>query len=467
MRVLRASVCALSFALILAGCARPDDRPAPVVTRAKAGWIEARYEAGPLAPDWWKALGDPRLDALITQALTASPDLTEAEARLRAARASVAAARGRDLPQINASGSASTNAQSANGMIPFGKLPGVSRTYNLFDAGFDAAWEVDLWGRQASVIRAATARGRLAEAQRDGTRLSLAAEVARTYIDLRSAQLRSANLARQVELLAAMLAMEQARVLAGEAQRNEELALRQRLEAARAAQGPVQAEAAANAYGLAVLTGQAPEAMHELLAETGRLPAAPAVTLLGLRSDVLTRRPDVRAALFDLSAARGDADAAHAALFPSLSLTGSIGQQARSGSDFTAANSLRYGFGPTLHWPLFAGGQLRAQWRGARAQADAAAARYEKAVLTALADSETAANRLARAVQSQDAADRAAQVADATAQLARQRYDRGEDNRLQALEAQLAALSAQASAVSVDTARAQAYIALGKALGAA
>lgn len=463
---MRCTASTLLLALTLVGCAPRYEMPAPDVAGEKAGWIDAASPSGPISQDWWKELNDPQIDGLIARALSSSPDLTEAEARLRAARANLAAVRGQDLPQINAATSATTNAQSANGMIPFGKLPGVSRRYNLFDAGFDASWEVDLWGRQASAIRAATARGHSAEAQRDGTRLSLTAEIARSYTDLRSAQARSANLAAQIELLLALAALQQARFSVGEAPRDDVLATRQRLEVARAALGPVQAEAVANAHALALLTGQQPEAMTDLLTGGGKIPDAPATTLLGLRSDVLKRRPDVRAALSELSATLSDADVARAALFPSLSLIGSIGQQAREGGDFTAGNSLRYGLGPSLHWPLLSGGQLRAQLRGARAKADAAAARYKKAVLSALADSETSANRLARTAQSQEAADRAAAHAHDAAQLALQRFDKGEDSRIQALEAQLAALNLQASALAANTARVEAYIALGKALAA-
>ncbi|MDE1914862.1 MAG: efflux transporter outer membrane subunit [Sphingomonadales bacterium] len=457
---------AVPLALLSAGCAMRQDPPPPVVTGAAAGWIDPARQ-GPLAGDWWRALGDARLDALMARALSASPDLAEAQARLRAARASVDAARGRQLPQLGAAAAATTNAQSANGMIPFGKLPGVSRTYDLFDAGFDASWEIDLWGARASATRAAAARGRQAEAQLAATRLSLTAEVARDYIELRSAQARRANLAAQVDTLAALAALQQARLAAGETPRDDSLATHQRLDAARAALAPLSGEAAANAYALGVLTGRPPEVMGDLLDTEGPMPHMPQVAWLGLRSDVLARRPDVQAALADLAAARADADVAHAALFPSLSLTGSIGQQARQTGDFLAGDSLRYGLGPSLHWPLFAGGQLRAQLRGARAQADAAAARYEKAVLAALSDSETAINRHVRAEQAGEAAQNAAASADSRARIARARFESGEDNRLLSLEAQLTALAAHASALAARTGEAEAYIALGKALGIA
>lgn len=462
---MRASPVLLSLVFLLSGCALHPPAPLPPVAGADGGWI-AVAPTGPVAQHWWSALGDPVLDGLIARGLAANPDLAEAQARLRAARETLAATRGRALPQVNASASATTNAQSGNGMIPFGKLPGVTRDYNLFDAGFDAAWEIDLWGARASATRAAAARGQTAEAQADGVRLTLAAEIARTYTDLRSAQARAANLAAQAEALSALAMLQQARLAAGETARDEALATRQRIGAAQSSLAGAQADAAAAAHALAVLIAQPPEATQPLARQAAAIPTAPDTPLLGLRSDVLIRRPDVRAAAADVAAARADAAAAHAALFPSLSLTGTVGQQARHGGDFTAADSLRFGVGPSLHWPVFAAGQLRAQARGARAQADAAAARYEKAVLSALADSETAANRLARAAQARDAATDAAAAAQAANALAQARHAHGEDSRLLAIETQLTALNAENAAIAAHAAHTAAYVALGKALGA-
>lgn len=450
---------------LLASCATPTPGTPPPVAGAQASWI-APGDAGPIAAHWWASLADPTLDTLIARALSANPDLAEAEARLRSARATVAATRGRELPQVNASGSVTTNAQSANGMIPFGRLPGVTRAYNLFDAGFDASWEIDLWGARSSATRAATARGDVAAAQAAGVRLQVVAEVARSYTELRSAQRRSDNLAAQADALQALVTLQKARLAAGETARDESLSTLQRLASARGMLANVQAEITANAYALAVLTGQPPEALQPLAQISAPIPAVPETTLLGLRSEVLQRRPDLAQAAADLVATRADSDVAHAALFPSLSLTGSLGTQARQAGDFTAPGSSRFGLGPTLHWPIFAGGQLRAQLTGSRALADASAARYRKAVLNALSDSETAANRLVRAREARDDADAATAAVDAAGALAQARFDLGEDARTQALEARLAALSAEQSAIAARASATTAWIALGKALGA-
>lgn len=451
--------------LALGACAIHHDSAAPAVPGATAGWIEAGAPEA-LSGHWWQDLHDPQLDSLIDRALQASPDLTEAEARLRLARANLAATRGAALPQLSATTSATTNAQSGNGMIPFSKFPGVSREYDLFDGGFDASWEIDLWGRRASANRAAAARSDASAADRDGVRLQLASEVARIYTDLRLAQARRANLVAQVAALSDLATLQAARFAAGEAARDDSLALRQQRDSARASLATLEGEVSADAFALATLTGQPPEATVPLAAAPAAIPHAPAVALVGLRSDVLRRRPDVRSAAANLAAAHADVDVAHAALFPSLSLTGSIGQQARSAGDLFADSSSRFGFGPSLHWPIFAGGQLRAQLGGAKASADAAAARYEKAVLGALSDSETALNRLARAGEAEDAATAAAEATRATRSLSDRRFTSGEDSRLQRLQAELAMLSAEASESNAQAARTTAYVALGKALGA-
>lgn len=456
----------LTSVLLLGGCAAPGPVPLPKVAGAQEGWVAGSAAAtGPVAADWWKGLGDATLSALVDRALAANADIAEAEAKLRAARASVDAARGRQLPQVNASASATTNEQSGNGMIPFGKLPGVTRNYDLFDAGFDAAWEIDLWGARAKATRAAAARGDAAAAQADGVRLSVVAEVVRSYAELRAGQARRGALAGQAQALEALAALQQARLAAGETARDESLATRQRLEAVRAQQATTAAEIAANAYALGVLSGQPPEAMRALAEAPGPQPAAPAVALLGMRSDVLRRRPDMRAAGADVAAAHADAAVARAQLFPSLSLTGNVGLQARHTGDFTAADSSRFSLGPTLHWPVFAGGQLRAQLRGARASEAAAVARYQKAVLSALADSESAANRLERARAALEAAEAGQSAVAASRRLADLRYARGEDNRPAALEARLAELTAEQTTQTARAAALEAYAALCKALG--
>jgi outer membrane protein TolC len=197
----------------------------------------------------------------------------------------------------------------------------------------------------------------------------------------------------------------------------------------------------------------------------GQIPMPPASVAVGLRSDVLRRRPDIRAAEADLAAATSDVGVETANLFPTVSLLGSVGQQAQHPGDLGQGASTYFTIGPSLHWPIFAGGSIRAQLRGAHARADAAGARYEKAVLSALADSETAINRYAAArttlEQREAARARSANALDMT----RQRYQKGDDDRITVLQAESAYAEADRAWVSAAQESLEDYAGLVKSLG--
>jgi outer membrane protein TolC len=186
---------------------------------------------------------------------------------------------------------------------------------------------------------------------------------------------------------------------------------------------------------------------------------------MGLRSDVLRRRPDVRAAEEDLAAATSDIGAEKANLFPTVSLLGSYGRQAQHTGDLGDGSSTYFNFGPSLHWPIFAGGSIRAQVRAANARADAAGARYEQAVLGALADSETAANRYAAARTTLDERGAARARSAAALEMTRERYKKGDDDRVDVLQAESAYETADRAWVSAAQASLENYAALVKALG--
>jgi NodT family efflux transporter outer membrane factor (OMF) lipoprotein len=227
----------------------------------------------------------------------------------------------------------------------------------------------------------------------------------------------------------------------------------------------LRADGRAAAYSLALLTGRPPEAMTALADTPAALPAAAPAVGVGLRSELLRRRPDVRQAERDLAASKADIGIATADLFPKLSLVGGIGQQSRDTANLATALSGRYQIGPSLYWPIFSAGRIHAQIRAADARSDAAAARYEKAVLGALSDSETALNRYAAA--NDQLADRnAARAASAKAlELARQRYHAGEDDLLNLLDAQSDFSQTDQAALLAQATQLTALIALYKALG--
>lgn len=450
--------------VLLTGCSVGPDYRKPELEAMSGKWLNP-LAPGPVAGAWWKSLGDPQLDRLVAAALTRNLDVHEAEARLREARANRDAAAGGALPQVNATGSATRQSLSAEGQLPIGQIPGVDREFSLFNVGFDASWEIDFWGRNRRAVEAATARERASEARLDDVRLQTIAEVVRSYADLRAAQGRGALLGEESVARGTAAGLTDLRAKAGESSRSEAEVARQRAAAALAAMPEANSAAAAASYRLALLTGQPPEAGVALAASPAPVPDPPALVAGDVRSELLRRRPDVRGAEAELAATTADVGVATADLFPRFTLLGSLGQQARSVGDLASGNATRFSIGPSFSWPLFDFGRIRAQIRGANARRDIALARYEKAALGALADSEAAANRYAAAVNAR--ADRAEALTYAVEaeRLARLRFERGEDDRLQLLEATSARIAAAQQSLAAEADAVSAYVALAKALG--
>ncbi|UIJ44522.1 efflux transporter outer membrane subunit [Sphingomonas cannabina] len=448
---------------LLAGCTVGPDYHRPE-TKAASQWVEPGTP-GAVDLTWWRRFNDAELTALVERALKSSPDLAEASARLAEARANRDATAGGRLPTVQATGSATENVLSENGQIPIGQIPVFTRDFPLFDLGFDASWELDFWGRRTRQVEAATARMQAAEASRQDVMLTLIAEVARAYYDLRSAQADIATGEAAASADAETARLTALRYRAGESSKIDA----DRAEAqARVSAGAVtqaRASAAAATYRIATLVGVPPEEVAPELKAAAPLPVAPDEILVGVRSELLERRPDVRSAERELAAATADIGVATADLFPRFSLMGSVGQQARSVGDLFSGDSTRLQVGPSFSWPIFSGGTIRAQIRAADARAQGAAARYEKAVVGALSDSEGAINRFLNA--------RAA-LAEAEASLARertafalaeQRTTRGEDDRLALMRAQSSLTAAERRRDSAAAAKGQAAIALFKSLG--
>jgi NodT family efflux transporter outer membrane factor (OMF) lipoprotein len=454
----------LLLALALPACTVGPDYKRPAVAGETGHWI-APSGGSPADLAAWRALGDPSLSALIDRAMAANLDIREAEARLREARAARDAAVGRQLPEIDATGSAQRQQLSKNGQLPVGNIPGLSRRFSLFDLGFDASWEIDLWGGARRAIEAAGRRADAATARIEDVRLQIAAEVVRNYAELRAAQASLASARKDAEAQQQIAILVRQRFAAGEAARLDQTRAEGQARTTLAAVPGFEADARQAAYRLALLTGRPPEAALDLLAMPAPVPVPPGHIGVGLRSEILRRRPDVRAAEADLAAASADIGVETANLFPRLALMGSVGQQSRSVGDLPSAASTHFQIGPSLRWPIFDFGRIRADIRAADARADQAAARYERAVLSALSDSETAANRFAAAqtalADRQAARDQSTQSLD----LAEQRYRAGEDDLLTLLDAQSADAAADRALTQARAQALEAYVALLKALG--
>jgi NodT family efflux transporter outer membrane factor (OMF) lipoprotein len=451
--------------LISAACAVGPKYHGPPAVPMSAGWVEP-VATGSVEDAWWRSLGDPTLDDLVQSAMAHNADVRVATAQLAEARANRSAAAAARWPQVDISGSATRNEVSGNGEIPIAHIPGFNRRYGLFDAGFDASWELDLWGRIAKGVEAADARAASAQEARRNTLIQVEAEVVRAYVDLRSAQTRLASATSDADARAATAVLVAQRLRTGEASRSDLAQAESQSLTATSQLAGLRADARAAAYSLALLTGRPPETLIALAERAGPLPNPPQGVGAGLRSELLRRRPDVRAAERDLAAATADQAVAVADLFPRVTLAAAVGQQATHPGDLGSALSTRYQLGPSLSWPVFDAGRLRAEVRAAGARADAASARYEKAVLTALSDSETAINRYAAASSQRRDRDAAMAKSAETLALARQRYQAGEDDLLTVFDTQSAFTTAEQSALEAKAAELTAFAALQKALGA-
>jgi NodT family efflux transporter outer membrane factor (OMF) lipoprotein len=443
--------------LVLTGCAAVGpDYQAPAAT-AQAVWQTRPPGATDAAPAdlgrWWTRLGDTQIDGLIAAALLANPDLAAAQARLRAARARQLQSEAALGPSVSARGSVS---RSKNGEVA---------ASNLYSAGFDAGWEIDLFGGKRRGVEAARADQDSAEASLQDAQVSLIAELALNVISLRDAQARlniaRANLAVQQETLQ-LVAW---RVQAGLASAVDSEQARSILAQTQAQIPLLQTSVTEAAYRIEILLGRPPGALGAELAAVHPLPVVPAALALGIPADTLRQRPDVRAAERTLAAETARIGVAEAARYPSLQLSGSLGTDALTLGALGAAGTLSRTLSASLAGVLFDGGQLRQQVEAQKAVQAQALAAWRRQVLVALQDVENALVELVNNTARRDALQVAAQAAGNAATLARQRYQSGLIDFQTVLDTQRTLLSTQDSLASADAERVSTFIRLYKALG--
>ncbi|HEY7807755.1 MAG TPA: efflux transporter outer membrane subunit [Croceibacterium sp.] len=351
---------------------------------------------------WWGAFGDPELDALVDRTLAQNLDLEAAAARIREARARETVAGAAALPQVDAQGSVTHQRISENAIpIPPGAggqqgggafgLPGSE--FTTWRAGFDASWEIDLFGKTRRSVEAAKARTEAAIWNRRDLQVTAAAEVANAYLTLRTLQARIANAEANVASEQRSEQLVAARARGGLATGQDLAQQSSAMSAAAAAIPALQARAEAQIHAIAVLTDQAPETLDGELTTAKALPSPPAVPP-GVPSELLRRRPDIRAAERQLAASTADIGVAVADLYPRFSLTAAPALVSTALSSLLAWGSRSFSLGAAVDWPLFAGGRTRGEIAVANARQQQALVAYRKSVLTALQDVEDALSRV-------------------------------------------------------------------------
>lgn len=463
---LRPLALALSCVLLTA-CAAvgPDYREPPPVDIGSGWTLPLASEPGSAdLTHWWSSLGDPVLDRLLATALAQNLDLRQAAARIDEARALRDRVAGEQLPTASAGASVNRRRQSENGPLPIGSIPGLDATQTIYDAGFDAAWEADLFGARRRTLEGADARLQATEIDAQGVRMRIIAEVARTWFtavgarsELRAQQATRDALQQTLELVRLRHAM-------GDASAGDVDAAHAQWAGVNALLPDIEARQRAAVLGLGVLLGAPPERELALLNE----PLAP-YTLralpVGERADVLRRRPDVLAAERRLAASSADIGVATAELFPKLTIAAGGGFQALSTGNWFEASSSRLSILPLISWRLFDGGRVRAEIRAREAAERQAALAYEQAVLAALGDAERALGDYRGGLDTLERRGMALDAARASHGHARTRYAAGDIALVELLAAQRSLHDAETAAARARTNAAKHLVALYKALG--
>lgn len=476
---------ACALALALAGCAAvgPDFvKPTPAAPDDWTSWrsgdasLRVPAEAAQALPaQWWKAFNDAALDALEQRAFDASPDLRTAALRFaqaRAQRSTVAAQRG---PEVNASGGASRQRQSESGASTrmlgiMGADPSLTKLlaepFTLYQAGFDASWELDLWGRVRRSVEAADANVSQQAALLDLARLSLASDVARNYFELRTAQRQSRLMREDIAALEERAALLQARVDGGVLNHADLQRQRAELAALKAQLPPLLAQEAASANQIALLLGERPGALQAELAPR----EADAKTLLpdlalGLPSEVAQQRPDIRAAEARLHSATANIGIAKANLYPSIRLGAKFGFESYLSGEFADWGSRTWSVGPSLNLPIFDHGRRIATVQLRELQQQEAAVNYQKTVLKAWQEIDDALSAYsAEQQQAQQLQTRAAAAAEAY-QLVQARFAGGITDLTAVLDARRSHLQARRDLAANQGRLATRFIMVNKVLG--
>lgn len=458
----------LTLALLGGGCAGllpsvgPDYRP-PELAIPEAWSIQIAGDAVPppasrqILTSWWRQFDDPPLDRLIEIALADGLDLQLAEARLRQARAGRALAEAELLPSLSASTGASRN-KSAAAFAP-------SSTRTTYDAGFDAAWEIDIFGGARRGIEAAAADQQAAAAKLDQARVSLLAEVARNYVEFRAYQQRLTIARNHLASQDETVQIAQWRYQAGLAAAGDVEQARTSREQTRATLPDLQIGLAAAANRLATLLGRNPGELPAELAKPRALPSMPPSVATAIPATVLRQRPDLIAAERTLAAETARIGQKRAQRFPSLNLNASFGWQAYRYTALGGSDTLVRAVGGTLAALLFDGGRLRNAVEIQNAVQEQALLSYRSSVLTALEEVENALRAHAAGHERLAARRAAATAAREAAQLTRQLYQSGLADFQKVLETERTRLSAEDGLATAEATLRTSLIGLYKALG--
>ncbi len=458
--------------VLLSGCTVGPSHVAPE-SRAPEQWPE-QLESGIAdgAADirqWWTRFEDPTLNSLVDRALVGNLDLREAAARVRESRALRGVTASDQFPTINAGASASYSRDSENAFGNRGSGGGfdsAGEQTDLYDVGFDAAWEIDAFGRVRRAVEAADADlAASIESERDA-RVILVAEVARTYMELRASQARLDIAKENVRIQQETLDLSRDRLGAGLGTELQVSQATTQLESTRSQIPVLTIRVKQATHRLDVLLGQQPGTLSTELASVAPVPPSPGEVPIGLPAELLRRRPDIRRAERELAAATARVGVATADLYPRFTLTGSFGLQSEDTDTLFSADSQTWSVGPlAVRWPIFTAGRIRATIRVNEARQEQALVEYERTVLRAYEEVANALVSYARVRERRESLGRAMQSSSIALELSQDLWSRGLSDFLNVLDSQRALFLLQDQLAESAADEATSLVALYKALG--
>lgn len=467
MRALRGRLVPLALTLGVvapgAGCAvGPDyERPGVKVPGTFGSDSRPGFARDAVEASWWHGLGDPLLEELIGRAAVSNLDLQVAASRIRQARA-LRTRSMLELAPIVHGRADYTREELGQPVLPRFGYP--DRNFEFYEGAFDATWELDVFGRLRRAVEANGAEIEAAESARRDVLVTLCAEVARSYVELRGAQSELDVARRNAETQRKTADLAIARVKGGRGTDFDVARAEAQYHTTRATIPGLEARIAQSIHRVGVLLGEQPTVLFERLAPTKSLPETPARIAIGDPASLLQRRPDVRQAEALLHASMARIGVAKADLFPRLSLNGSLGLQVHRLSKVGDPGQEIWSFGPHLSWAAFDIGRVLASVEAADEEAKQAGFRFQETVLVALVETENALVSFDSARARRDALRDATKESERAAALARQRFEDGVTDFLSVLEAELRLLEAQQALAASETGTATSLVSLYKVL---
>lgn len=508
---------AILAAGILAGCMTGPDynRPNVKMPEKWTATLEGGESASAALTEWWTSLDDPALNSLIERSVKTNLDLRLAEARVREARAARGLVESALWPTLDVSGSytrsqavrqkspstgfplstglslsptgitrtttfrgqnasitssrTTTQSGSQSGtnlaFTPTAKQSAPDRTTDLFQTGFDASWELDIFGGNRRALEAADADIEAVEEFRRDVLVSLVSEVALNYIELRSAQSRLAITHKNIKAQEETLNLTRDRFAAGLSSELDAVRAQSLLSTTQSQLPMLETQVDTSIHRLSVLLGSEPGALMKELRPSEELPVAPEEVPVGLPSDLLRRRPDIRQAERELAAATARIGEATADLFPKFYLTGAFGGRSDAlGSVLSGANQI-WSFGPSVRLPIFQGGRIRANIEVQNTRQEQAAIAYERSILLALEDVENGLVAFAKEQVRRKSLEDAVRSNESAVTLANERYIRGLEGFLNVLQAQQELFQTEDQLVQSESYVLTSLVSLYKALG--